>query len=126
MRRVVVAARCPAACLCFAGPAAARGLGAGRGAAAVTSLDATAVPRLPGGVKLRFDAVRGKHVLLAPERAFGLDEAAVAVVELVDGKRSVREIVDALAEKYAEDRAVIAADVGAMLGDLAAKRVIEL
>ena len=70
--------------------------------------------------------MRGRHVLLAPERAFGLDEAAVAVVELVDGHRSVDDIVDALATAFAEAREVIAADVAAMLADLAAKRVLEL
>jgi pyrroloquinoline quinone biosynthesis protein D len=92
----------------------------------VTILDPAAVPRLPRGVKLRFDAVRGRHVLLAPERAFGLDEAAVAVVELVDGHRSVDDIVDALATAFAEAREVIAADVAAMLADLVAKRVLEI
>lgn len=91
----------------------------------MTGLVVEDVPRLPRGVKLRFDEVRGKHVLLAPERAFGLDEVAVSVVELVDGKRSVGDIIDILAERYREAREVIAGDVVAMLDDLAAKRVIE-
>lgn len=91
----------------------------------MTVLAADDVPRLPRGVKLRFDEVRGKHVLLAPERAFGLDEVAVTVVELVDGQRSVGDIVDILAERYQEAREVIAGDVTAMLDDLLAKRVIE-
>lgn len=84
------------------------------------------VPRLPRGVKLRFDEVRRRHVLLAPERAFGLDEPAVAVIELVDGTRTVDEIIDALAARFAEQREVIAGDVEAMLADLAEKRVLEL
>lgn len=83
------------------------------------------VPRLPRGVRLRFDEVRGAHVLLAPERAFDLDAVAAEVLGLVDGTRSVAEIVDALAAKYAEDRTVIEGDVVAMLDDLAKKRVIE-
>jgi pyrroloquinoline quinone biosynthesis protein D len=91
----------------------------------MTALAGQDVLRLPRGVKLRFDAVRGKHVLLAPERAFGLDETAVAIVELVDGERSVDQIIDALAERYAEAREVIAGDVVAMLEDFVAKRVIE-
>jgi pyrroloquinoline quinone biosynthesis protein D len=91
----------------------------------MTGLAVQDVPRLPRGVKLRFDEVRGKHVLLAPERAFGLDDVAVAVVQLVDGQRSVREIIDALAQRYEEDREVVAGDVVAMLDDLLAKRVIE-
>jgi pyrroloquinoline quinone biosynthesis protein D len=91
----------------------------------VTGLALEDVPRLPRGVKLRFDAVRGKHVLLAPERAFNVDEVAAAIVELVDGSRSVSAIIDALAERYAEKREVIEKDVMAMLDDLVVKRVVE-
>ncbi|WP_238311264.1 pyrroloquinoline-quinone synthase PqqC [Methylobacterium organophilum] len=83
------------------------------------------VPRLPRGVRLRFDDVRGKHVLLAPERTFDLDDNAVAVLKLVDGSRSVGDIAGELAEIYAADRAVIEADISVMLADLAAKRVLE-
>lgn len=83
------------------------------------------VPRLPRGVRLRFDEVRGAHVLLAPERAFDLDAVAAEVLGLVDGTRSVAAIIDALAAKYDEDRAVIEGDVVAMLDDLAKKRVLE-
>jgi pyrroloquinoline quinone biosynthesis protein D len=84
------------------------------------------IPSLPRGVKLRFDEVRKKHVLLGPERAFGLDDAAVAVLQLVDGHRSIDDIVDALATRFDEKREVIASDVDAMLRDLAEKRIIEL
>lgn len=83
------------------------------------------VPSLPRGVRLRFDTVRNKHMLLAPERAFGLDAVAASVVELVDGRRTIGEICDALAERYGEKRAVIEGDVIAMLDDLLIKRVIE-
>ena len=89
------------------------------------SLAVTDVPRLPRGVRLRFDAVRGAHVLLAPERAFDLDTVAADVLGLVDGARSVDGIVAALAEKYAEERTVIEGDVIAMLDDLARKRVLD-
>lgn len=83
------------------------------------------VPRLPRGVKLKFDQVRGRHVLLAPERAFDIDETAAAVLELVDGEKSCGAIVDLLAARYDEDRDVILNDVLAMFGDLIARRVIE-
>ena len=84
------------------------------------------IPRLPRGVKVHCDVVRGEHVLLAPERAFALDATAQAVVELVDGARSLDEIIDVLAARFSEEREVIANDVIAMLGDLVTKRVIEL
>lgn len=83
------------------------------------------VPRLPRGVRLRFDEVRGAHVLLAPERAFDLDAVAAEVLGLVDGMRSVDAIVAVLAEKYLEDRAVIERDVIELLEDLSRKRVLD-
>ncbi|MGO4339807.1 pyrroloquinoline quinone biosynthesis peptide chaperone PqqD [Labrys sp. KB_33_2] len=91
----------------------------------MSALSPQDVPRLPRGVRLRFDTVRDKHMLLAPERAFGLDAVAASVVELVDGQRSVGEICDLLAERYGEAREVIEGDVIAMLDDLLTKRVIE-
>ncbi|PRH85740.1 pyrroloquinoline quinone biosynthesis peptide chaperone PqqD [Labrys okinawensis] len=91
----------------------------------MSTLSAADVPSLPRGVRLRFDTVRNKHMLLAPERAFGLDAVAASVVELVDGQRSVGAICDLLAERYGEKREVIEGDVIAMLDDLLTKRVIE-
>ena len=89
------------------------------------TLSMTDVPRLPRGVRLRFDGARDAHVLLAPERAFDLDAVAASVLELVDGTRTVGAIVDALAERFGEERGVIEGDVVAMLDDLVAKRVVE-
>jgi pyrroloquinoline quinone biosynthesis protein D len=89
------------------------------------TLAVTDVPRLPRGVRLRFDGARDAHVLLAPERAFDLDPIAASVLELVDGERSVGAIVDALAERFGEERGVIEGDVIAMLDDLVTKRVVE-
>lgn len=85
----------------------------------------TSRPRLPKGVKLRHDTVRGSWMLLAPERAFEIDEVAASVLELCDGTRSFSEIVAELATKFAADPAEIGADVQVMLGDLAEKRVLE-
>ena len=82
-------------------------------------------PRLPRGVRLRYDETREKHVLLAPERAFDLDDNAVAVLKLVDGARTVAEIADELGRTYAADPRVIEADVLVMLDGLAQKRVLE-
>ncbi len=76
---------------------------------------------LPRHVRLRHDAVRDRWVLLAPERVLMPDEAAVEVLQLCDGARTVGEIVDGLAAKYAAPREEIAADIVAMLQDLADK-----
>jgi pyrroloquinoline quinone biosynthesis protein D len=49
------------------------------------------------------------------------DEIAVEVLQLCDGVRSVADMVDALAAKYAAERGAILTDVIAMLQDLADK-----
>ena len=104
-------------------PAAARPAAAPTGAPAAFS--GSDVPRLPRGVRLRFDEVRNKHVLLAPERTFDLDDNAVAVLKLVDGARSVSDIADELGKTYAADPRAIEADILVMLDGLAEKRVLE-
>jgi pyrroloquinoline quinone biosynthesis protein D len=78
-------------------------------------------PVLPRHAKLRFDETRQRWVILAPERVLAPDEIAVEVLQLCDGVRSVDQMVDVLAEKYAADRTAIGTDVIAMLQDLADK-----
>ncbi len=78
-------------------------------------------PILPRHARLKFDETRQVWVILAPERVLAPDEIAVEVLHLCDGVRSVAEMVDQLAEKYAAPREAIATDVIAMLQDLADK-----
>jgi pyrroloquinoline quinone biosynthesis protein D len=78
-------------------------------------------PKLPRHTKLKFDETRQVWVILAPERVLAPDEIAVEVLQLCDGIRSVTEMADQLAVKYAAPREAIAADVIAMLQDLADK-----
>jgi pyrroloquinoline quinone biosynthesis protein D len=85
-----------------------------------------AIPAFNRGFRLRHDDVRNAWVVLAPERLFMLDEPAAEVLKLVDGKRSVAEIVDALAAQFAAPRSEIAADVDSMLRDLSEKGAIQL
>lgn len=92
----------------------------------MTDAATTSVPAFNRGFRLRHDAVRDAWVVLAPERLFLLDEPAVEVLKLVDGVRSVPDIVDALAARFDAPRAAIAADVEAMLQDLADKGAIRL
>ena len=78
-------------------------------------------PLLPRHAKLKFDETRQRWVILAPERVLAPDEIAVEVLQLCDGVRSVADMVDQLAAKYAAERSAIATDVIAMLQDLADK-----
>jgi pyrroloquinoline quinone biosynthesis protein D len=82
------------------------------------------VPRLPRGVRLKFDAPRGQWVLLAPERMFVLDSIALEIVRGCDGEASVAAIVDALAKRFEAPREVVLKDVVAMLQDFTDKGVI--
>ena len=83
------------------------------------------VPRLARGVRLRQDRARdGRWVVLGPERMFLPDETALEVLRLLDGDRSLADIVDDLAARFDAPRAEILADVTAMLEELADKGVV--
>jgi pyrroloquinoline quinone biosynthesis protein D len=84
-------------------------------------IDGGSVPQLPRYVKFRFDETRQQWVVLAPERLLLPDEIAVEILQRVDGRRSVDEIVSLLAEKFEAPREEIAADVIGMLQDLVEK-----
>ena len=85
------------------------------------SVSETSRPILPRHAKLKFDETRQRWVILAPERVLAPDDIAVEVLQLCDGARSVEQMIDRLAEKYAADRGAIGTDVIAMLQDLADK-----
>ena len=89
-----------------------------------TMISAESVPRLPMGVKLRFDKQRDNWVVLAPERLFVPDPIALEVIKRCDGEASVAAIVDDLAKTFSADRDVIERDVSTLLQDLADKGVI--
>jgi pyrroloquinoline quinone biosynthesis protein D len=78
-------------------------------------------PVLPRHARLKFDETRKVWVILAPERILAPDEIAVEVLQLCDGVRSVADMVEHLAAKYAAPREAISTDVIAMLQDLADK-----
>ena len=86
--------------------------------------DEAAIPAFAAGVKFRFDALRQKWVILAPERMFLPDEPAVEILKLVDGARCLGVIIDDLAVRFDAPRAQIAGDVVTMLRELADKGVV--
>ena len=88
------------------------------------TINADSVPRLPAGVKLRFDKHRDSWVVLAPERLFVPDAIALEVIKRCDGSASVAAIVDDLAKTFDAERAVIERDVNVLLQDLADKGVM--
>ncbi len=89
------------------------------------AIDDGSVPRLPRGVKLRFDEQRENWVVLAPERLFVPDPIALEVIKRCDGEALVSEFVDDLAKTFEADREVIDRDVKVLLQDLADKGVLK-
>jgi len=89
-----------------------------------TVICAASAPQLPRHIKLRHDAVRGRWMILAPERLFSPDAVAVAVLKLCDGSRTVEQIALELAQTYSAPPGQILTDVTAMLQELADKGVV--
>lgn len=57
-------------------------------------------PKLIRGARLRFDKVRGTHVLMLPETAVMLSDTSAEILKLCDGERSPDEIVAELSARY--------------------------
>ncbi|GFE66356.1 pyrroloquinoline quinone biosynthesis peptide chaperone PqqD [Litoreibacter roseus] len=90
------------------------------------TLEANDVPVMPRGVRLHFDKVRDRWVLLAPERTISLDEIALAIHREIDGIRNFEAIVARLAETYEAPTAEIAEDVSAYIAGLADRRFLDI
>ena len=80
-----------------------------------------AVPKLWKLARLDYDAVRGRPVLLYPEGAVLLNDTGRAILELVDGRRTIGQIATVLNERYQAD---VTADVIEYLTHLAERELI--
>jgi coenzyme PQQ biosynthesis protein PqqD len=74
---------------------------------------------LPAWVRLHFDPVRDRWVLLAPERVLFPCPTSVLILERVGQGTRLGEVVTALAEEFSAPRETISADVRRMLQSLA-------
>ncbi|WP_027134620.1 pyrroloquinoline quinone biosynthesis peptide chaperone PqqD [Geminicoccus roseus] len=83
-------------------------------------------PRLPRGVRLRQDKARNCWLLLAPETLFELNQSSVEILRRCTGEQSFAQIVDELAQSFGVDRMRVEQDSQALLGQLLAKRLIDL
>jgi coenzyme PQQ biosynthesis protein PqqD len=84
-------------------------------------MNADSVPSLWRLARLDFDAVRNRPVLLYPEGAVLLNDTGKAILELVDGKRTIGEIAGILGARYQTD---VTADVSEYLSHLAERELI--
>jgi pyrroloquinoline quinone biosynthesis protein D len=83
-------------------------------------------PRLPRGVRLKFDEARNEWLLLAPERVIKANPIAVEILKRCDGTRSVLSLVEELATLYNADPMRVQTDVHGLLRELATKRLLDL
>ncbi len=88
----------------------------------MTALPDTAKPRLAVKVRLKWDDVRQKPLLLFPEGVLVLNPTANEIVSLCDGQRTIAEIVKMLGGKFQSN--TIDADVKELLARLLAKNFI--
>jgi pyrroloquinoline quinone biosynthesis protein D len=84
------------------------------------------IPALPPGVRLHWDAVRGSHVLLAPERVLMLDEVGHAILSRVDGVTGLDALIVGLASDFEAPVAEVGPDVTEFLSGLARERLVDL
>ncbi len=79
------------------------------------------VPRIWRLARLDYDPARQRPVLLYPEGAVLLNDTGRAILELVDGRRTLGEIAGILGERYQSD---VTADVAEYLSHLAERELI--
>ncbi|MHB8464927.1 MAG: pyrroloquinoline quinone biosynthesis peptide chaperone PqqD [Acidimicrobiales bacterium] len=80
------------------------------------------VPTLAPHRRLRWEPVRGTHIVVGPETAAVLNATAAAVVACCDGARDLEAVAAAVGRRY-ED--VVAEDIAGVVDALTARRVLE-
>jgi pyrroloquinoline quinone biosynthesis protein D len=86
------------------------------------SLTPESVPRIWRLARLDYDPARQRPVLLYPEGAVLLNDTGRAILELVDGTRTVAQIAAVLSDRYQTD---VSADVAEYLSHLAERELIQ-
>jgi pyrroloquinoline quinone biosynthesis protein D len=92
----------------------------------VTGITTAGRPALNACAWLKWDAIRGNGVLLYPEGLLVLNDTAVAVLRLCDGRRSIAQIAWVLATQFDLPAEAIEPDVLLVLDRLMGKRLIEV
>ena len=84
------------------------------------------IPALAAHARLREDPVTGKLLLLYPEGALELDDSGAEILRLCDGRRTLGEIVAALAGMFDAPPDEILRDTAGCLSQLSERGLIAL
>ena len=79
---------------------------------------------LESWARLRYDPIRDRWVLLAPERVLFPCPTTVTILQRLDGSKRLGVLMDELAHEFEAPREVIARDTMALLSDLRAQRLL--
>jgi pyrroloquinoline quinone biosynthesis protein D len=90
----------------------------------MAGLSAASVPSLWKLARLEFDPVRNQRVLLYPEGVVLLNDTGAAILDLVDGRRSVADIAADLKQRY--DCGDITGDIVEYLSGLVAQNLVRI
>jgi len=66
----------------------------------MTAVILPSVPAIRRGFRLQFEPAQGCHVLLYPEGMIKLNDSAGEILQQIDGKRSVAEIIGNLNQRF--------------------------
>jgi pyrroloquinoline quinone biosynthesis protein D len=92
----------------------------------MTAIQACSRPKLAGKVRLRFDRLEQRFLLLYPERGLLLNEAASEILQLCTGKLAIDTIVAVLSSRHASSsRDAITNHVLCFLSELQLRGLIE-
>ena len=81
-------------------------------------MEETFVPKWVRGVRTRYDEVRQRWMILGPERILIPQGPGVDIARLVDGERTLGEIVEELSAEYDADKGHIEEETAAFLQQL--------
>ena len=87
----------------------------------ILKINESIIPKFPKHVRFRYNKPREEWVILAPEKLVKPDKIAVEILKLVNGERSVKNIVQELSKIFKAPENVILEDVKTMLQQLADK-----
>ncbi len=89
-------------------------------------IDRESTPRWARGVRYRRDEARDRWMIVGPERILVPEGPGTDIAALIDGKRSVAEMIAELAAEYDAETATIADETIAFLQQLADQRYLGL